>query len=70
MEFDQLMTDILVYVSCQFEMYIFELAQVISENIRIAFLYVLSIFCWLPVSIRISQNVESLLNSFYPMVRF
>ena len=43
MEFDQLMTDILVYVSCKFEMYIFKLAQVISENIRIAFLYVLSI---------------------------
>ena len=43
MEFDLLMTDILVYVSCKFEMYIFKIAQVISENIRIAFLYVLSI---------------------------
>ena len=43
MEFDQLMTDILVFVSCKFEMYIFKLAQVICENIRIAFLYVLSI---------------------------
>ena len=43
MEFDQLMLDILVYVSCKFEMYIFKIAQVISENIRIAFLYVLSI---------------------------
>ena len=46
MEFDQLMADILVYVSCKFEMYNFEIAQVISENIRIAFLYVLSIFIY------------------------
>ena len=38
------MTDILVYVSCKFEMYIFKIAQVINENVRIAFLYVLSIF--------------------------
>ena len=38
------MTDILVNVSCKFEMYIFEIAQVINENVRIAFLYVLSIF--------------------------
>ena len=44
MELDQLMTDILVYVSCKFEMYIFKIAQVISENIRIAFFYVLSIY--------------------------
>ena len=43
MEFGQLMIDILVYVSCKFEMYIFKIAQVISENVRIAFLYVLSI---------------------------
>ena len=43
MEFYQLKIDILVYVSCKFEMYIFKIAQVISENIRIAFLYVLSI---------------------------
>ena len=43
MEFDQLMMDILVYVSCKFEMYIFKIAQVISVNVRIAFLYVLSI---------------------------
>ena len=43
MEFGQLMTDIQVYVSCKFEMYIFLIAQVISENIRIAFLSVLSI---------------------------
>ena len=44
MEFGQLMADILVYVSCKFEMYIFEIAQVIGENVPIAFLYVLSIF--------------------------
>ena len=36
------MADILVYVSCKFEMYIFEIAQVIGENVPIAFLYVLS----------------------------
>ena len=44
MEFGQLMADIRVYVSCKFEMYIFEIAQVIGENVPIAFLYVLSIF--------------------------
>ena len=43
MEFGQLMTDIIVNVSCKFEMYIFKIAQVINENVRIAFLYVLSI---------------------------
>ena len=44
MEFGQLITDILVNVSCKFEMYIFKIAQVINENVRIAFLYVLSIY--------------------------
>ena len=46
MEFGLLMRDIPVYVSCKFEMYFFKitLVQVISENVRIAFLYVLSIF--------------------------
>ena len=44
MAFGQLMIDILVNVSCKFEMYIFKIAQVINENLRIAFLYVLSIF--------------------------
>ena len=44
MEFGQLMIDILVNVSCKFEMYIFKIAQVINENVRIAFLYVLSIY--------------------------
>ena len=43
MEFGQLMIDILVNVSCKFEMYIFKIVQVINENVRIAFLYVLSI---------------------------
>ena len=40
MEFGQPMTDTLVNVSCKFEMYIFKIAQVINENVRIAFLYV------------------------------
>ena len=43
MEFGQLMTDILVNVSCKFEIYLFTIAQVIYENVRIAFFYVLSI---------------------------
>ena len=30
-------------ISCMFEMYIFKIALVISENVRIAFLYILSI---------------------------
>ena len=44
MEFGLLLADIPVYVSCKFEMYIFKIALVISENVCIAFLYVLSIF--------------------------
>ena len=44
LKFGLLMRDIPVYVSCKFEMYIFKIALVISENLRIAFLYVLSIF--------------------------
>ena len=44
MEFGLLMTDIPAYVSSKFEMYIFKIAQVISENVSIACLYVLSIF--------------------------
>ena len=51
MEFGKLMIDILVCVSCKFEMYNFKIAQVISENVRIAFLYVLSIFYWKTVDI-------------------
>ena len=42
-EFGLLMRDIPVYVSCKIDMYIFKIAQVISEIVRIAFLYVLSI---------------------------
>ena len=41
------MTDIPDYVSWKFKMYIFKIALVISENVPIAFLYVLSIFSWL-----------------------
>ena len=44
MEFSLLVTYILVYVSCKLEMYIFKIAQVISEIVSIAFHYVLSIF--------------------------
>ena len=44
MEFGLLMTDIPVYISCKFVMYIFKITLVISENVRIVFLYVLSIF--------------------------
>ena len=44
LEFGLLMADIPVYVSCKFEKYIFEIAQVIGENVPITFLYVLSIF--------------------------
>ena len=47
MEFGPIMKDIPVYVSCKFEMYIFKIALVISENVRIAFLYVLSIYKYL-----------------------
>ena len=46
MEFGKRMKDILVNVSCKFEMYIFKIARVINENVRIAFLYVLYIFMW------------------------
>ena len=54
MEFGLLMADIPVYVSCKFEMYIYKTVLVLSENVYIAFLYVLSIltktlqtFSWL-----------------------
>ena len=43
MEFVHLMIDILVNESCKYQMYIYKIAKVISENVRIAFLYVLSI---------------------------
>ena len=44
LEFGLIMRGIPVYVSCKFEMYIFKIARVISENVRIAFLYVISIY--------------------------
>ena len=52
MKFGLLMTDIPVYVSGKFEMYIFKIALVINENVRFAFLYVLSMYydvwtCWI-----------------------
>ena len=43
MEFGQLMIDILVYVSCKFEMYIFKIVLVVTESVRIAFLSVYSL---------------------------
>ena len=44
MEFGLIVTDIIpVYLPCKFEMYIFKVALDISENVRTAFLYVLSI---------------------------
>ena len=43
MEIGLLMTDMPVYASCKFEMYIFQIVLIISVNVRIAFLYVLSI---------------------------
>ena len=51
MEFGQLIIDILVYVSCKFEMYILRIAFVITENVRIAFLYVLSIYSQISVHV-------------------
>ena len=44
MKIGLLMTDTSVYISLKFVMYIFKIALVISENVRIAFLYVLSIY--------------------------
>ena len=44
MEFGLLMADIPVYVSGKFDMNIFKIALVMSDNVCIAFLYVLSIF--------------------------
>ena len=46
-EFGQLMIDILVYVSCKFEMYIFKIAQVIRENLCIAFFFMYSVYIYL-----------------------
>ena len=46
MKFSLLMTDIPVYVYCKFEMAIIKYALhvVISKNVRITFLYILSIY--------------------------
>ena len=44
MEFGLIMTGIAVYVFYKFEMYIFKITLGISENVRIAFLYELSIY--------------------------
>ena len=44
MQFGLPMTEMPVIVPSKFEMYIIKIALVISENVHIAFLYVLSIF--------------------------
>ena len=49
LEFGQLIIDILVNVSRKFEMYIFKIAQVINQNVCIAFLYVPSIVKSTPI---------------------
>ena len=56
MKFRQLMLDIQVNVSCKFEMYIFKIAKVINENVRIAFLYVLSIFTYSCILMKTLEN--------------
>ena len=61
MAFGLLMADIPVYVSCKFEMYIFKIALVISENVCIAFLFVLSILCTKKISI-LAASRENLLR--------
>ena len=58
MEFSQLMADILVYECCKFEMYIFENAQVIGENVPIAFLYVLSIETFIKANLFPVKNLK------------
>ena len=44
MEFNLLVGDMLFLLTCKFEMAIFKIVQVMIENIRFAFLYVLSTF--------------------------
>ena len=66
MEFSQLMADILVYASCKFEMYIFEIVQVIGENVPTAFLYVLSILLFVgepPMSLLASSVCQVVCES-------
>ena len=60
MKFDLLMEDIPVYVCCKFEMYIFKIALVISKNVCIAFLSVLSIIAYLSVVYLQVQAKETL----------
>ena len=43
MEFNLLVKDMLFFVSCKFEMAIIKIVQVVTEIIRFAFLYALSI---------------------------
>ena len=45
MEFNLLVADMLFCVTCKFEIAIFKSVQVTAENVRFAFLYVLSILC-------------------------
>ena len=64
--FGLLMADIPVYVSCKFEMYIFKIALVISENVCIAFLFVLSICCGCSLeSPRLDDSNEHPQHSFF-----
>ena len=51
------MIDIVVNVSCKFEMYILKIAQVINENVRIAILYVLSIYLLCIKIVIINKNI-------------
>ena len=65
MEFGQLMADIPVYVFCMFKKYIFEIAQVIGENVPIAFLYVLSICVSTLSNMNISETSGLIVTKFY-----
>ena len=69
MEFGQIMIDILVYVSYKFEKYIFKIAQVISEKVRIAFLYVLSIHTNLYMHL-IINNTEYGMSTMFQQLYF
>ena len=72
MEFDLLMTYIPVYISCKFKMLIFYIALVISENVHIAFLYVLSIY-WcdhLNMSFMIGDRLTLYLEQYFKIYLF
>ena len=64
MEFGLLMREIPIYISCKFEMYIFKIALVISENLRIAFLYVLSICAFKQECQKKGPNQEKMVQSY------